>query len=212
MTDEQSDKSFLSIYLNIWTSPRKVFAFVKNDESNSIRHYLCILFGIVSALHKYQENNTGESFSLLTIILLSIIGGGLFGWLGFYFYCFLIEWTGEWLNGKGRKYQLNIALSYAQIPFITSILVFVFGIIAFEKNYFRTNLEIEDYNSFSIRLYSTLSYIQYALSIWTFVLMIIAISEVQRMSIGKAILNLFLPVLIIAVPITLGLCIIYIAK
>lgn len=212
MNSELENKSFENIFLNIWTKPKKVFLTVKDDQLNSTRHYLFILVGIVSSLIKNQENNAGESSSWFLIILLSIIGGGLFGWIGFYFYCLLLEWIGEWFNGKARKYQLNIALSYAQIPFITSILVFLLGIIVFDQNYFKTNLEFEDYNSFSIVLYYTFKYIQYALSIWTMVLMVIAVSEVQQISIGKAILNLFLPFLMVAIPIILIICIIYLAN
>jgi len=41
------------------------------------------------------------------------------------------------------------------------------------------------------------------LGIWTIVLCVIGVSEVQKLSIGKSILNLLLPVLVFAVPIVI---------
>jgi len=50
--------------------------------------------------------------------------------------------------------------------------------------------------------------LEFILGIWTIVLCVIGVSEVQKLSIGKAILNLLLPILVFAIPIIILILII----
>lgn len=51
--------------------------------------------------------------------------------------------------------------------------------------------------------------VEFVLTIWTFVLSIIGVSVVQEFSIGSALLNLIMPVLVIGVPLLLLFLLMY---
>jgi hypothetical protein len=51
--------------------------------------------------------------------------------------------------------------------------------------------------------------LEFVLAIWTIVLCVVAVAEVQKFSIAKSILNLILPVLVIGVPIIIIILWIY---
>ena len=52
--------------------------------------------------------------------------------------------------------------------------------------------------------------LEFTLGIWSLVLCVIGISEVQKLSIGKSILNLLLPAIVIMTPILIIVLIIYV--
>ena len=153
--------------------------------------------------------NMGDTFSLWGVITFCIIIGALFGWITYYLYSALISWTGKWLNGKGNTDSILRVLSFALIPSIVSILLLIPQIIIYGNEMFKSDGDIISGGIVSnIIVYSSM-FLEFGLGIWTFVLCVIGISEVQKLSIGKSILNLILPVIVIMLPILIIVLIIY---
>ncbi|PZR22983.1 MAG: hypothetical protein DI539_04175 [Flavobacterium psychrophilum] len=179
-----------NLFKKIITSPREAFRFIAGHQYEKHMVQLLALAGMTSGLDKAVEKNLAGDAGVISIIIYVVLGG-LLGWIGYYFFAGILSLTGRWFSGQGRTDTILPILSYAAIPTIASSLFTIIRlIIGFEPQSFDINF---------ILYYSAL-FIEAGLSFWALGLLIIGLAEVQRFSIGKAILNLFLPIIVIFVP------------
>jgi hypothetical protein len=198
--EQQENLSDMDIFTEIWTSPRKVFKYINDKHYDKYVVLLLVLSGISRAFDQVATKNMGDNMSMLGILGLCIIGGGLFGWLTFYIYAALISWTGKWLNGAGNTDSILRIISYAMIPSIVAFILFILQIGIYGNEMFKSDGDMANEELLSnILIYFPL-FLEFVLGIWTIVLCVIGISEVQKFSIGKSILNMLLPGLFILVP------------
>ena len=94
------------IFTKIWISPRLVFKFLNDNRYDKYVHILLILAGITRTLDRASTNNMGDDMSLFGVLAISIILGGLLGWISYYIYAALMSWTGKWLKGQGDTNSL----------------------------------------------------------------------------------------------------------
>lgn len=191
------------IFTKIWTSPRLVFRYLNDNRYDKFVNILLILAGITKAFDKALTRNMGDNLPLIAVLAICIIGGGLFGWISYYIYAALISWTGNWLKGKGDTDSLLRMISHAMIPLIAIMILLIPQISVFGNEIFQSDINVYGTGLLSTLIYYFISFIEISVSIWTIVLIVIGISEVQKFSIGKSILNMILPLLLIVVPITM---------
>ena len=149
-----------------------------------------------------------NKISIWSIISVCLIAGGLFGCVIYYIYALLLNWTGKWLKGEGNTGSILRMLAYSIIPSIIAVVflipeVCIYNVMFKSGGDLLTILSGENIGSILIILLNLFSLLKFVLGIWAIVLCIIGISEVQKFSIGKSILNFFMPSLIIFVPIFL---------
>lgn len=191
------------IFTEIWTSPRRVFKYIHERRYDKYVAVLLILSGIAGALNRAEMKDMGDDQSLTMIILMSVFAGAFFGWLGVYMYAFLVSWTGTWLGASGNTGSIVRVLAYASVPSVVAMVfiippIMVYGIENFKSDGDITSAGIVE----NIFVYGSM-FFEFVLGTWSIVLSVVAISVVQKLSIGKSILNALLPVVIIAIPILL---------
>lgn len=195
-----SDKE---VFQGLWSSPKKVLKYINDYEYKKHFYLLLVLAGIVRYFDNASNNNMADHYPLWMILSMGVIFGGLFAWIGFYIYSSLLSWTGKWLNAEGTRERLMRILVYASYPVIFSLFITALQILTFGADLFKSEWgEIELDSSDQLIVYVT-SAVKLILSIWTLVLIVLGIAEVQKLSIGKAILNLILPALVLIIPIAL---------
>ena len=192
-----SDKE---IFTKIWTEPRRVFTYINKTKYEKYFYLLLFLAGISGSLDRAIDKGLGENNSLIFVIVAAIIFGGLLGWIGFYIFAALISWTGKWLDGKGNTESIFRVMAYALIPSALSIAVLILQIFIFGKKIFLSDYNFFDSGIAEIGIFSLLTILNLGLAVYNIIFYVIAISVVQKLSIGKAILNLLLPILLLAVP------------
>ena len=204
--DTLSDKE---IFTKIWTEPRRVLKYINETKYEKYFYVLLFLAGVSGAFDRAANRNLGENASLLGLIAGCIILGGLLGWLSYYIYAALLNWTGKWLDGKGDTDSIYRVLAYAMIPSAISLIflvpqIAVYGIDLFVKDGDLVNAGIVG----NIVFWGSIL-LEIILGIFTIIFSVIGLSEVQKISVWKAILNLVLPLLIILGPIVIIAFIIY---
>ena len=189
------------IFSKIWTKPRLIFKFINDNHYDKFVKLLLVLAGISRAFDRASMKDMGDKMSIWGILSLSIILGGLLGWLSYYIYAALLSWTGDWLDGKGDTTSILRILAYAMTPAIISLLLLIPQIGIYGNEIFKADGDITSAGLIpNILVYGSMI-LELILGIWTIVLCVIGVSEVQKLSIGKSILNLLLPILVFAVPI-----------
>lgn len=189
------------IFTKIWTQPRRVFTYINKTKYEKFFYILLVLAGIAGSLDRAMDKGLGANNSMIFVIIASIIFGGLLGWIGFYIYAALLSWTGKWLNGKGNTESIYRVMPYALIPSILSLLIISLQILIFGNSSFQNTYEISVSEIGKSVIYFILILANVGLGVYNIIFYVVAISVVQKLSIGKAILNLLLPVFIIVIPI-----------
>ena len=128
-----------NIFTKIWTSPREVFKFINTYKYDKYVSVLLILGGITRTFDRASMKNMGDNFSIWGIIAFCLIIGAIFGWITYYLYSVLINWTGKWINGKGNTESILRVLSYALIPSIISLLLLIPQIIIYGNEIFKSD-------------------------------------------------------------------------
>jgi len=197
-TENKYTTSELIQYL--FTNPKKAFQDVIIWERNEVVHISFLLVGIFRAFDRAELQHKGDSNSLTSIIISCIIIGGISGYFFMFFYSFCIDFTGQWINGKSKKNQIKNIISWAGIPTTFLLIIVLLKILTFGDDTFKSEISFES-NQLSTYLRYFFTVIEILLSIVAARALIIGISIAQQFSILKAILNVILAALLIAVPI-----------
>jgi len=203
MTDNE-EKSFTpsdkDIFTRIWTNPRQVFKFINDNHYDKYATTLLVLSGISRGFDQASLKDMGDSQSLGTILVMCVIAGGLFGWMTYYIYAALISWTGTWLKAKGDTKSILRIMSYAMFPSVIALVFLIPQIMIYGNEIFKSEGDITSAGLLSnVFVYGSML-LEFILGICTVMFCVIGISEVQKLSIGKSILNLLLAVMVVIVP------------
>src|SRR5688500_17387510 len=93
LAETQLTNKFL--FTKLWTAPRSVFRLIHELRYEKYFYALLALAGIARAFDRSSMKNAGDTMELSSIIGISVIMGGLFGWFTYYIYAALVSWTGK---------------------------------------------------------------------------------------------------------------------
>jgi len=194
-----SDINDDNLFVKIWLNPTDTLKYILKNCPEKYVIILLVLGGIVRAIDRASIKDMGDNMSTLSVLGITIIFGGLFGWIAYYIYAWALSVTGEWLNGKSDPSQFRTIIAWSLIPSICTLILLVPEVIIFGDDLFRSE-------PFNESLLNTISWIMFGvieiiLAIWTLVILVNGISLIQNFGIGKSILNMILPGLVIAIPI-----------
>ncbi|MBK8367927.1 MAG: YIP1 family protein [Bacteroidetes bacterium] len=200
---EPTNFSDQDVFTKIWTSPRKIFKYI--NETNYEKYFYLLLFlaGVSRGFDRASTKNMGDNLPLLTIVGFSIVLGGLLGWISFYLYAALVSWTGNWLKAEGDTKSIFRILTYGMLPSVIGTFLLIPQIAVYGNELFKSEGDITSAGLIPNLVVYSCMFLEFALAIWTIILCVIGISEVQKLSIGKSIINALLPVIVILVPIAL---------
>ena len=187
-----------NVLLKVLTAPKQAFTFIHTYKYDKYVRVLLILTGISRAFDRASQSSSGDSSSLLTIVITSVFLGGLFGWIFYYIYGSLISWTGGWLKGKAVTDDIIRVIAYATLPIALSLLMLIPQITIYGVEVFKDEGDTNSGGILSNVVFYGSAICEVVLSLWSFILTIIGVSVVQNFSIGKAFLNVLLPILIFA--------------
>ena len=199
--NEEIELTDKEIFTEIWTSPRLVFRYINEKQYDKYVTVLLFLSGISATFGRASTNCVGDTMNSLGFIIgVCIIGGGLLGWVTFYISSALISWTGKWLNGQGNTKSFLRIGSHAMIPSIVALIFLFLKIGIYGIEIFKSDGDIYSAGTLANIFFYGASILELLLGIWTVVLLVIGISEVQKFSIWKSILNMILPGFVVLIP------------
>ena len=191
------------IFTKIWLSPKLVFQYIHENEYDKFVPVLLVLAGISRSFNRASLKGVGDELSLGAVVAICVLFGGLLGWIFYYFYAGLLSWTGKWLGGKGDVQSLLRITAYAMIPVSISLLLLIPEIAFFGNGVFQSDIEVYTDGPVSEMVFYGIVVFELILTLTALIFMVIGISVAQEISIGKSVLNLILPILVILVPVVL---------
>ena len=189
------------IFTKIWIRPRAVLKYINDHEYDKYVTILLMLAGISRAFDRAAMKDMGDQFSLPAILAICLIAGGLLGWISYYIYSALVNWTGKWLNGTGETKSILRIIAYAATPSIFALILLIPQLGIYGHEIFKAEGDIVSGGLIPNIIFYASVILETILGIYTIVLSVIGVSEVQKFGIGKTIVNLLLPIFVILVPI-----------
>lgn len=188
-----------NLIYKIWIKPTTTLAYILKNCPDKFMVPLMILGGITRAIDRASTQNMGDKYSIFYILIITIVAGGLFGWISYYFYAWLLEITGKWLKGKADYEEFKTVIAWSLIPSICSLVLLIPEILIFGVDIFKSDMS--DTGVVSIMLMVLFGLVEITLGIWTLIIFVKGVSLIQNFNTWKAILNMILPVFLILIPI-----------
>ncbi|RZD32476.1 MAG: hypothetical protein CXT77_00015 [uncultured DHVE6 group euryarchaeote] len=170
----------------VWLHPRNTIKAILKYNPKYMVLPLAALAGIANSAIEFELMDGiigGSSF------IGSSIVAALLGILSLYISGFLLSLTGRWLKGKANALKLRAAVAWSGVPIVASLLLFIPLFFAL--------------NSSAIGTVTMSAFVSMGLGVWSLVLYVGMISEVQKFSIWKSILNILLVIIILLIPVLL---------
>ncbi len=181
----------LNPWLSMWVRPRKTMQVIKEHNINHRLFVLCLIYGFQWMLGALQFFSFGYAFTLFFIFLIAAVlavpaGYIIFNFMGAFYY-----WMGKLVKGKGSFKQVRAATAWSSVPIIVTCLIWIYLMLLHGNGLF-----ISDYQKQLVGTIATVTAFagltQLAMVIWSIVIFLHALGEVQGFSAWKALLNLFL--------------------
>lgn len=188
----------LNPWRSILTKPKQTIRMIVDYNPNYRLMILSAIYGFSSLLGIAQNLRLGDNLDSLSIIILSLILAPLWGYLLFSLSSWFLFICGRWLKGAATFKEIRAALAWSKVPMLASIVLWIMLIILFKKELFQSNGSQEVFSGFKIILLLSILMVQLIASIWSIVIYINALAEVQRFSILRAIGNIILVIIVTA--------------
>ena len=200
-------------WFSMWVHPRRTIRQIVATNPDRLVLILAAVGGIVQALANAESKSTGDKESLTSILLISLILGPIGGIVGLWVGGSLLHWTGGWIGGQAGSRRVRTALAWSQVPSIWGLLLWIPAILLFGAELFMKATPIIDASSLLSALYLVFSIGTAVIGVWSCVVFLHSLGEVQGFSAWKALLNSLLAMLVVAIPlIVLALAMVWISR
>lgn len=188
------------IFTRIWTEPRLVMKYINDNSYDKFVVFLLVIGGISNAFDRIVSSDLFINQPLIVLVGIGLVLAGLSGWLGNYIYAAILTWTGKAFDGKAHSSDVFRVCAYAMIPSIFLILIVFLQLFVFGFEVFRDDFDTNSLGAGELAIYFGLALLTIVFGVWSLVIFVVGLSEVQKFSIGKAIGNLILSFLVILIP------------
>lgn len=182
--------SSMNPWVSIWLEPRATVARIVAANPNRSLWVLAAIYGFTSLLNFFQAGALGSYLGPVSILLLAAVIAPFWGYLIFAIWSALISWTGGWFKGKGSFAAVRAVYAWSCVPFAFHIPIWLFLAALFGKQLFIHFPEAVALTQTQVTLLFALLIFKVVLAIWSLVIYINALAEIQRFSVIRAILNL----------------------
>jgi hypothetical protein len=187
-------------FLTIWTRPRATIRGIIETDPTYRVIALTSASGIVGALNNAAQRNAGDRLPLSAILGMAIVLGPIGGLIGLYIGAWFVGLSGRWLGGRADSEEVRAALAWSAAPTLVVIPIWIIQLAVFGHEMFTSATPSVEANPALYILVITTAVAEFALAIWSFVILLKTLGEVQGFSAWRALGSMLLITLIILIP------------
>ena len=191
----------LNPLLAIWMRPRATIQQIVDDDPETWVLALAAIAGIGQALNDASTRSSGDSLDLPSIFIIAVIAGPLLGIFGLYVAGALLRWTGRWIGGHASQVDIRAASAWSQVPAIWAMLLWVPELWLFGSEMFTEQTPHIDADPMLQVALLVMVIIEIVITIWSIVVFLKCLGQVQGFTAWKALGNSILAGLVIVVPV-----------
>lgn len=176
-------------WLTMWSQPRSTIRALIHNRPTYRIYFLSAIFALQSFFFYLNWWSLGYSSSTYLLLTLGVVFSPLIGLVWLYFTSFVFYLTGRLLKGEAPALHLRTALAWSRVPTTLTLLMWLILIFTDPETVF-----IQDAATGPSSIFVNL--ITFILGLWSLVLLIQSLREIQHFSILRSILNILLAWLI----------------
>jgi hypothetical protein len=184
-------------WLSIWTAPRQTIRKIVSTDPKYGFGLLSAVYGLPIAFNLAQNFSFTAMLPLWAILLSSLILCTFIGMIGISVSAWLLQVTGRWINGKGKFQTVRAAVTWAQVPNFVTILMWAILLCVFGSQVMGKGFAETQFTGFQAGIVFVVFLVQTIIAIWSFIILLKALGEVQGFSAWKALLNVLIPFVIV---------------
>jgi hypothetical protein len=188
-----------SPWLTIWIQPRATIRQIVAHNPKRSLWLLAAIYGFSSLLNSFQSVSLGSSLGVIPLFLIALIFSPIWGYIVFAVWSWVISWTGRWLKGQADFQMVRAAYAWSCVPLAVNGLLWIAMILIFGLPLFIHFPEGYQLTDGQASLLFLILIGKVVLAIWSLVIYLNALAEVQQFSVLRAIGNVIIAGLIIGV-------------
>lgn len=171
-------------WLSMWGHPRNTIRAIVSSNPKYGVIYLVTIYALQNFFYFSNYWSLGLSYPFYVILIAALLLSPLSGWIWVYVVGWILCFTGGWLGGKAPMSHLRTVAAWSKIPTSISLIMWFILLLAYPEYVF-----IQDAGGPTLLF---VNFITFVLFLWSLVLLIQSVREVQSFSVGRAFLNIFL--------------------
>lgn len=186
-------------WLSIWLNPRSTIRKIVGTNPNRSLWILSFIYGFLSLLNSFHSISVGNIIGVIPIFAITLILSPFWGYAVFSVWSWVIYRVGRWLKGVGSFSSVRAAFAWSCVPLTINIVFWFLMIGIFGASVFFANTEIYPMGNQQTALLFLILIGKVVIAIWSLVIYLNMLAEVQKFSILKAIFNLIISWVLIGV-------------
>ncbi len=186
-------------WISVWNRPRATIARIVAENPNRSLWTLAFIYGFASMMNMCQSIALGNAMGIAGILILSALIAPFYGYISFTIWSWFVSWVGKWFKGQGDFQSIRAAYAWSSVPISLNIPLWLLMVILFGHQLFLNFPDAPVMPNSQISLLFAILIAKVVLAIWSVVIYINALAEVQKYSILRAIFNVLVAGIILSV-------------
>jgi len=186
-------------WISIWTEPRKTIAQIVATNPNRGLWLLAWIYGFLSLLNGGQSLTVGNHFHVLLILVFSVVVAPFWGMFVFWIWTWAVLLIGKILKGQADFTAARAAFAWSCVPLIVNIVLWILMLLVIGGALFQTAQPTQGPMVFLTAVLIA----KLAVMIWSLVIYINALAEVQKFSVARSVANIVLAWIALGIVITI---------
>lgn len=185
-------------WFKIWVKPRETIQKIVEQNPNSSLWLLAAIYGFSSLLNLFQSMDLGLQFTPLVLVILAFVFSPFWGYIVFSVWSWFVSFTGKWLKGKGAYTHIRAAYAWSCVPLLFNVAFWLILVALFGERLFIV-MPQEPMPQVLVLFLFILLIAKVVLAIWSLVIYINALAQVQQFSILRAIGNILIAAIFLTI-------------
>jgi hypothetical protein len=193
------EKLSVNPWLDIWIRPRETIRAIVKFNPAYLFYLLAAIYGFPTGLQFAVNLALGERFPLWSIAAGAVILSVGIGYIGLSIISGFLFWTGQWIGARGSYRNIRAAVAWSNVPTLVNVVIWIlmmgmFGVGLFMRGFDNTAIVGPQAGVVFIAMIA-----QTVTAVWSFIILLKALGEVQGFSAWKALLNVLIPTFMVAI-------------
>ncbi len=184
----------------MWTRPRETIRSLVAEESARSVTVVAALGGIAESLTRMSGSTFAQGLSLPSMLFFAVLVGSVAGVTATWIVSVVLAWTGAWIGGRADAVETRAALGWSYVPMAWSLAFWLPALLLFGRDIVvLDDTQVEQAPGLAIAA-AVFVLVVIVAWIWSIVLLLKGLSEVQGFSVWRAAGNVLMTFGVVVVP------------
>lgn len=188
-----------SSWLSMWTSPRATIRAIVQENPKKGIWALSFIYGLTSLFNGFQSFPIAMQIGLIGMIVVTVILAAFWGYLVFAVWSWITVLIGKLFKGKGTFQTVRAAYAWSCVPLSINALLWILLVIFYGNLLFYGPQQHSMLSGSAVTILFLILIGKIVFAIWSIVLFLQALAEVQGFSVLRAIGNVIVASIVLAI-------------